>query len=376
MNQELLKKIEIIFQKTQTFFEERENIELGYKDLQLQELESLIEKHLNGEPVNIQQRIRAEFNGWGPLESLIHNEQISEIIILSHENIFYELKGQMTQLEDRFLNNINYVKFIERLIEWAHLEINQLTPFCDGFLNSLRIHLVSPSVTKDSYQLCLRKHRENKWNLEELQEMGSMSPSELEKIKFYILQKKNILIIGNTGSGKTSLLSACLKLADPLERIVILEDTSEIEIPNKISTKLLTRKSQNLPEINLHDLMKQSLRMRPDRIILGEVRGDEAKDLILALSSGHRGCLCSLHAESPQQALKRLETLVQLGAPQWNVKTVRDLIFDSIDVIISLNRLSTGERKIEGIYELSSLEESGILVENIKEIFVGLNKDF
>jgi pilus assembly protein CpaF len=174
-------------------------------------------------------------------------------------------------------------------------------------------------------------------------------------------QRKNVLVVGSTGSGKTSALSACLREIREAERVLILEDTDELPLPNAVSAKLLSKISRSPEDVafDLGELLKQSLRMRPDRLVMGEVRGSEAKDLLMAFATGHTGCWGTLHAATPREALLRLEMLVQMGAPQWTTSTVRSLIHASIGAIVVVGKDANGKRRLDSIHQVASLEEIG-----------------
>ena len=176
------------------------------------------------------------------------------------------------------------------------------------------------------------------------------------------------MIVGPTSSGKTSVLNACLQELSNYERVISIEDTDEIVLPNALSLKLLT---QNDPEtlkslIDQQDLVKQSLRLRPDRIVMGEVRGKEAKDLIMALTTGHQGCIGTLHAKDHKQALWKLETLAQMGAPEWQTSTVQRLIFSGLQALVVLDK-TEGVRRLKGLYKITGLESSGFLFDTLFE---------
>jgi pilus assembly protein CpaF len=229
------------------------------------------------------------------------------------------------------------------------------------------MHLVGKELTQKDNVLCLRRHPKNPWSFERLANSGWASASQIEILKNILAEKKSFLVVGPTGAGKTSVLNACLGELSDCERNVLIEDTEELYLPNDCSTRLLTRTDAKglLPNIDQAILLKQALRMRPDRIVVGEVRGAEAKDLLMALSTGHEGSMGTLHASNPHQALMRLEMLVQLGAPFWSNQVVRRLIFLSLQYIIVVNRDHSGQRHLEGIYALTSLEDTGFLLEKL-----------
>ena len=181
-----------------------------------------------------------------------------------------------------------------------------------------------------------------------------------------IERRKNILFLGPTGCGKTTVLGACLKELASSERVVILEDTDELPRPNTASSKLLTRPQQGstLPEVTLSDLVRQSLRMRPFRLVMGEVRGAEAKDLLLALATGHSGSMGTIHSADARQALLRLEMLVQLGAPQWSLQAIRQLIHLSVEALVVCG-YEGGQRRLHGLFQVAALESIGFLLEPI-----------
>ncbi len=315
----------------------------------------------------LKQRLKSEFEGLGPIEELSKDQEITEILINSFDQIWFEKNGQLFSHHDQFANELTYKNFIERICQTAGVIVNIEKPFSDGKFGQFRIHIGSHAPTYGKFQISLRRQNQNPWSLSELEKIGWANSNNLETIRSWIKTRKNFLVIGETSSGKTSVLNACLKDLAHNDRCVVLEDTDEISIPNLVSTKLLTRFDSNgvLPSIDLSDILKQSLRMRPDRLVIGEVRGAEAKDLLLALSTGHQGSMGTLHAGSAHQALMRLEMLVQIGAPQWSLTTIRRLIALSLHGILMVGRDENGRRKLKSIHQIASLEETGILLENI-----------
>ncbi len=314
-------------------------------------------------------RLTSEFLYFGPLQKIITDESITEIIINSPREIWYERHGELRKHEDHFFSDLSYANFIHRICQKANVTLNLEAPCANGSWQNFRLHLINPPLVPEYTQLCLRRHPKNPWCLSQLLKTGWAPEIAINTLKSLITKKQNILIIGPTGSGKTSVLNAFLQHLPINERVVTIEDTSELTLPNHASTKLLTRSDPNnlLKKFNQTDLIIESLRMRPERIIMGELRGGEAKDYILALSTGHKGSLSTLHAGDPQQALWRLEVLVQIGAPQWSIDAIRGLIKLGLDYIVQ-TELIESKRQLRGIYKITSLEKFGFLIDPIYQL--------
>jgi pilus assembly protein CpaF len=314
------------------------------------------------------ERIREEFLGLGPLTELIRDEQITEILVNGPFSIWYEKRGQLHRHEDQFWSELTYRNALEKIGTEAQVQITLEHPCVDGSFRDFRLSLIDSSLTRKGHHLSLRRHPTNPWTFEKLQSSGWCSKEWGDLFAKLMREKKNMLVIGSTGSGKTSVLNSLLQLIDENQRVVAIEDTSEVALPNSASMKLLTREEGNgvLPPIDQAQLVKRSLRLRPDRIVMGEVRGSEAKDFLMALATGHRGSLGTLHANDPQQALIRLEMLIQMGAPHWSLTAIRRLIQLSLDVIVVTEKNAEGERRLVGVYQLSSLEDQGFLVDPLE----------
>jgi len=313
------------------------------------------------------ERLQSEFFGFGPLDPLIRNEGVTEILANAHDEIYFESQGTLHRMEDRFFTEISYRNCIHRLLEKTNSVLSLENPFCDTKFGPFRLSLVDGSVCQKETILSLRRHPGLKWNLDRLMEQGWCSVQEKEILSSVIKNQMNFLVIGSTGAGKTSVVNALLDLTSPMERSVVIEDTHEIELPNSLSLRLLTRAetSSGLPAIDQSQLVKRALRLRPDRLVMGEIRGHEAKDFVMALSTGHRGSFGTLHAKDPHQALLRLEMLIQMGAPHWSLSAIRRLLSLSLEVIIVTERTPEGKRELEGVYRLNSLEENGFLIEKL-----------
>ncbi len=334
------------------------------RDLERTPADQLLHELVDQSAAPLRQRLDEEFFALGPIGALTTDPNVQEIIVNGAREILFEKDGALHRLADRFLTPGTFKNFIDRLCGEAGLKVDLSAPFTDGRWRGFRVHLGCAPLTHCDFHLTLRRVPDNPWTLAQLAEANWCTNVQLEKLRSLIRVRSNLLFIGPTGCGKTTVLGACLKELPANERVVIVEDTDELPRPNAASTKLLSRaeSSGELPEIQLSHLVRQSLRMRPQRLVMGEVRGGEAKDLLLALATGHSGSLGTLHASEARQALLRLEMLVQLGAPQWNVQAIRQLIQLSVDGLVVCG-YEGGHRRLFGIYKVAALESFGFLLE-------------
>lgn len=313
-------------------------------------------------------RLEDEFDGWGPLTSCLDDLDVTEILVNAPDSIWQEKRGVLRKTEHDFVSAENCRRMIERVCAESGVHPTLERPSTDGKWRDFRLHLSGPPLSKGGAVLSLRRHPQNPWTLKRLENAGWCTTAQAELLRDLVRKKWNFLVVGATSSGKTSVVNALL--AETSERAVVLEDSDEIRIPDGPSIKLLTRSDSQglLPDVTLTDLLRQSLRLRPDRLVVGEVRGGEAKDLLLALSTGHGGSFGTLHADGAAQALLRLEMLVQMGAPEWGLETVRRLIRLSLQGLVVVGRNERGERKFKGLHRIVSLEESGFLLEPAETI--------
>ena len=325
----------------------------------------IVKKHTEGLDKELSQRIYDEFFCYGPLQKLIDDKRITEIIVTDIDNIWVEREGMIELYHDRFMSQTSFNNCLNRIYQDCNVDPSVDNPFITTKWKGFRIHVVRQSLVSAQTQVTFRRTSSASIDIEFLKQSGFANDKEIDMVSEFLKKKNNILIIGETSSGKTTFLSALLNLCNDNERVLILEDACEITKPNKVSAKLLTRNNPNLSNISLNDLIYESLRMRPDRIVLGELRGSEAKDYLLALSTGHKGCLCTLHASSAREALIRLEFLVQLGASSWSIFSIRRLISLSIEYIVMVGRGRAGKRKLLSIDKLCTFEENQILLEEV-----------
>lgn len=339
---------------------------LTFEDLNRPESDEVLKELIQKSPEPMRERLHCEFFGRGPLQGLLELDGLQEILINGSDQIWFERDGRLARWPDRFLTAVTFKNFVDRLCTEAKIKVDLAQPFANGRWLDFRVHLAAHPITNCDFHLCLRRSSPQLWTLDRLKNAGWADEASMRVLRELIDQRQNFLVLGPTGSGKTSVLGAILKSLPENERLVILEDTDELPLPNPSSTKLLTRPAEalGLTEITLNDLVKQSLRMRPSRLILGEVRGAEAKDLLLALATGHDGSLGTLHASDPRQALIRLEMLVQMGAPQWSLQAIRQLLLLSVNALVVCGN-KNGHRRLEGIYKVAALESFGLLIESL-----------
>lgn len=339
---------------------------LSWEDLRKPDADEVLQTLIASAPPEYQARLTEEFFDCGPLTMLLPDRAFSEIIVNGPKEIWLESQGRFQRFQDIFLSEVTFKRFTDRVCAEAGMKVDLAFPFANGRWRDFRCHLTMAPLTHCSTHLALRRSMQNHWTLELLEQSGWAAPQEVQVIRQLISSRQNVLVIGPTGSGKTSVLGAMLKALPENERVLVLEDTDELPRPNAASTKLLARPGfeAGLSEITLNDLVKQSLRMRPERLVVGEVRGAEAKDLMLALATGHSGSMGTLHASDPRQALLRLEMLIQMGSPQWSLDSIRQLLHLSLNALIVCGN-ENGHRRLAGVYRVAALEPFGLLIESM-----------
>lgn len=331
-------------------------------------IDSIICAKTKSLPLEIKARVCAEFDSWGPLEALLSDESITEILINGPEHIWFEKEGRLHAHTDQFFSELSFRNCLERICQRAKTHISVEHPCADGQFMDFRLSLIGADLTRSAPHLALRRHPKNPWTFQKLAASNWCDSQWLPFFQKLIDERKSFLVVGSTGSGKTSILNSFLNFLPDNERVVVIEDTPEIALPNSACMKLLTREDPHglLPTVDQAQLVKRALRLRPDRIAMGEVRGAEAKDFLMALATGHSGSFGTLHAQDAHQALIRLEMLIQMGAPQWSLSAIRRLIQLSLDYVVVTERVASGERKFKGAYRLCSLEDHGFLVEPVE----------
>ncbi len=306
--------------------------------------------------------------GYGPLEPLLARDDIADIMVNGASTTYIEVDGKVQETGVRFADNIQLMNICQRIVSQVGRRVDESSPICDARLpDGSRVNVIAPPLAIDGAALTIRKFKKDRLTLAQLVEFGSITPQARTILEIIGRVRCNVLISGGTGSGKTTLLNCLTGSIDHDERVITCEDSAELQLQQPHVVRLETR-PPNLEgegEITMRDLVKNCLRMRPERIIVGEVRGPEAFDLLQAMNTGHDGSMGTLHSNSPREAISRLESMIMMGGFQLPVKTIREMIVGSIDVIIQASRLRDGSRKVTHITEVLGMEGEVVTLQNL-----------
>jgi len=306
--------------------------------------------------------------GYGPLEPLLMRDDIADIMVNGAKHVFIETDGKMEKTNIRFRDNQQLMNICQRIVSQVGRRVDESSPICDArLLDGSRVNVIAPPLAIDGPTLTIRKFKKDKLTLEHLVDFGSISPAGAKVLQIIGACQCNILISGGTGSGKTTLLNCLTAFIHPDERIITCEDAAELQLQQPHVVRLETRPPnlEGKGKITMSDLVKNCLRMRPERIIVGEVRGPEAFDLLQAMNTGHDGSMGTLHANSPREGLSRLESMITMGGFSLPTRTIREMIVGSIDVVIQATRLRDGSRKITHITEVLGMEGDVIVTQDL-----------
>lgn len=311
-----------------------------------------------------------EVVGLGAIEDLLKKPEITEIMVNGYKNIYIEKNGKIIKIDKKFSDDAAVLKAIERIVIPLGRRIDESMPYVDARLSDgSRVNAIIPPLAIDGPTLTIRKFSNKKLTAEDLINYGSITREAVDYLKEAVIKKKNILISGGTGSGKTTLLNILSSFIPEDERIITIEDSAELKLLQEHVVRLEARPAniEGKGEITIRDLVKNALRMRPDRIIVGECRSGETLDMLQAMNTGHEGSMTTVHANSPRDALSRIETMVLMAGVDLPLKAIREQIKGAIDIIIQQSRLKDGSRKVTFISEITGMDGDIILMHNIFE---------
>lgn len=313
--------------------------------------------------------IQNEINGYGPITELLKDDSITEIMVNSPNEIYVEVDGKIKREESTsFINDKHIIRTIQRIVQPLGRTIDTANPMVDARLrDGSRLNAIIPPLSLTGPVLTIRKFAKNLESIDDLLLKGDLTNDMAIFLEASVKAKLNIIVSGGTGTGKTTLLNILSSFIGEDERIITIEDAAELRLKQSHVISLETRMSnyEGEGEVTVRDLVRNSLRMRPDRIIVGEVRGKEAFDMMQAMNTGHEGSLTTLHANGPIDALNRLETMILMNEMSIPISAVRGYIENAIDIIIQIDRLSDGRRKITSISEVDGIKDGNIIVKDI-----------
>jgi pilus assembly protein CpaF len=306
--------------------------------------------------------------GYGPLEPLLARDDIADVMVNGSGTVYIEVAGKIQRTPIRFRDNHQLLNICQRIVSQIGRRVDESSPICDARLpDGSRVNVIVPPLAIDGPALTIRKFKRDKLTLEQLVRFGTITPEGGEILKVIGRSRVNTLVSGGTGSGKTTLLNCLTRYIDDDERIITCEDAAELQLQQPHVVRLETRPPniEGEGQVTMRELVRNCLRMRPERIIVGEVRGPEAFDLLQAMNTGHDGSMGTLHANNPREALSRLESMITMGGFSLPSRTIREMICASVDVVVQAARLRDGSRKITHITEVMGLEGDVIITQDL-----------
>lgn len=306
--------------------------------------------------------------GLGPLEPLIARDDIADIMVNGAGKVYIEANGKMELTDIVFRDNAQLMNICQRIVSAVGRRVDEASPICDArLLDGSRVNVIGPPLSIDGPSLTIRKFKKDKIKLPDMIKFGSITPQGAKLLQVIGRCRINVLISGGTGSGKTTLLNALTNFIEPEERTITCEDSAELQLQQPHVVRLETRPPnlEGAGEISMRDLVKNCLRMRPERIVVGEVRGPEAFDLLQAMNTGHDGSMGTVHANNPREAVSRVENMIAMGGFNLPSKTVREQIASSVNVIVQAARLRDGSRKITHVTELTGMEGDVVVMQDL-----------
>lgn len=339
-------------------------------------IDYIVTKHIEKESLNltnnqkkkIKEELIDESIGFGPITGLLADSKVTEIMVNGPEHVYIEKSGKLVLTDAKFKNDSHVLHVIKKIVAPIGRRIDESSPMVDARLpNGSRVNAIIPPLAIDGPSITIRKFAEDPFKIEDLVSFGTLSSKMGELLKYCVQGRLNVFVSGGTGSGKTTTLNVLSSFIPEDERIVTIEDSAELQLSQEHVVRLETRATnvEGKGEVTIRDLVKNSLRMRPDRIIVGEVRSGEALDMLQAMNTGHDGSLTTGHANSPRDMLSRIETMVLMSGMNLPIKAIRDQVASAIDIIIQQSRLMDGSRKITYITEVQGMEGDVIILQDI-----------
>lgn len=306
--------------------------------------------------------------GLGPLEPLLARDDIADIMVNGPDTVYIETKGRIELTDIKFRDNAQLMNICQRIVTAVGRRVDEASPICDArLMDGSRVNVIAPPLAIDGAALTIRKFSQDKLNLENLVTFGSISRAGATLLEVASASRCNILISGGTGSGKTTLLNCMTDYIEPGERVITCEDAAELQLKNPHVVRLETRPPnlEGAGQITMTDLVKNCLRMRPERIIVGEVRGGEAFDLLQAMNTGHDGSMGTVHANNPREAISRIENMIAMGGYNLPASAMREQVASAINIIVQAARLRDGSRKITHVSEIVGMEGDVVLMQDL-----------
>jgi pilus assembly protein CpaF len=320
------------------------------------------------ERTRLERQIADDILGYGPLEPFLHDPSVTEIMVNGYDQLYVERAGRIEETEAAFLDDPHLLRIIDRIVSQVGRRIDEASPMVDARLpDGSRVNAIIPPLALRGPSLTIRKFARNALSLSDLVNLGTLTQSTADFLAHCVRGKLNILISGGTGTGKTTLLNAVSAYVPPGERVVTVEDAAELRLLQRHVVSLESRPPniEGEGEVRIRDLVRNALRMRPDRIIVGEVRGAETLDMLQAMNTGHDGSLTTVHANSARDALHRLEMLVLMAGVELPIKAVREQIAGGFDVLVHISRLVDGSRRVTQITEIAGMEGDVVTLQDL-----------
>jgi len=364
LHQQLIERINLAALETMT----REQMQRDIGDI-VQEMLKENNQALNAaERRQLVEDILDELLGLGPLEPLLKDPTISDIMVNSATKVFVERRGRIEEVGTRFASDQHLLRIIGKIVSNVGRRVDESSPMVDARLpDGSRINAIIPPLAIDGPCLSIRKFPPSRTSLDKLVEFGSMTADCATMLKAVVASRRNVIVSGGTGSGKTTMLNALSASIGAHERVVTIEDSAELQLQQSHVVRLETRPPniEGRGEVTQRDLVKNALRMRPDRVVLGEIRSGEAFDMLQAMNTGHDGSMTTLHANTPRDALSRLEQMIGMSGIDISPKSARAQIASAINVVLQLERLQDGTRRVTSVAEITGMEGDIILMQEI-----------